>query len=1094
MSSAQPSAREGDHGPEVRAARSTASSVGARSYPVQLPGAVRIATVDVHDVGAATSLDLSGARDWRILLTAHGVPVDVVSLPYPGRASAGMLEAAIVERADEHLSRQALEASLRRRFGFPAPRYRDLSCSVVVCTHRCGPRLETVLRALAALDPAPAEIVVVDNDPGTEDCRDQVTSAGFRYMREDRRGLNVARSTGMAGAGSDVVAFTDDDCEPPPQWLRGLPELFDDPLVAAVTGPAFPARLDTASHRRFEEASSFNRGLQRRRYDWLTFPPAKATITGAGANMIVRNGELGPVDLFPAELDAGTATMSGGDTYALYRLLAAGRRVVYDPATFTYHHHRADPPALHRAVRGYGTGLSAMLAKVLVEERDLDALRPWQWAWTNYLNTVWKRLYGEADPVEVRLAWDFLRGAVSGPAAWRRARRASGPSTLPEVRSTQSPADGALHHTAPSATPPAIPDISVVIPTSGRSAALARCLRALESQEGCSFEVVVVDDAPSRNTLEVDSHDPRVRTVSTTGRGAAAARNAGLAEARADVVVFLDDDLEAEPGLLAQHVHAHEGHQSRIVVGHSNPMPVETNLAAMAAAIWWEDYFRAKRSAAAATFTDVLTGNMSVRRDTFETIGSFDAEIGRHRREDWEWGMRALRAGGEVVYVEAAVAVHRFSLDTRGRLAAAFSEGCGDALLLRRHPEALPSLLAGESGRDEGGPRRGLVRRALRSVWARAVAASVLDCLELVKAWATWAEWASVVQDAAYEDGFRRSGGEAIRDAIAVDELEVALRSGRPIPAPGAAPPRLAFSGDTEVPIAVCAVDGQWTAAIAAEAVRKLPRALAAYAPKRPSPEQGRLEGTFVALHEAGAHNLLPELEAAGARTTVLSGAAVRFWPELDQAIRRSSATTVLAPLPGTRAGLAWARCAAVSLEGELVAGVCGAGLREHEVSGALELYSARDAGPRYRTLLSPAQYLGVRRDLYEVLGGFDCSTAHLSPQAPLLDFFERALAAGLLVAHRDTPGLSPTGAWDTATQRRGEWQRWQARGALITRDALACGPRERAKLLTQQGALPLLNDLISTSVGANPGLRGAIGRASAFAAGSVRAVVGAAH
>ena len=65
--------------------------------------------------------------------------------------------------------------------------------------------------------------------------------------------------------------------------------------------------------------------------------------------MILRRAlldELG--DVFPPELDAGTPTCSDSDMYALFKVLAAGQRVTYDPRVFTYHLHRSDPAALHR--------------------------------------------------------------------------------------------------------------------------------------------------------------------------------------------------------------------------------------------------------------------------------------------------------------------------------------------------------------------------------------------------------------------------------------------------------------------------------------------------------------------------------------------------------------------------------------------------------------------------------------------------------------------------------------------------------------------------------------------------------------------------
>ena len=286
--------------------------------------------------------------------------------------------------------------SLRRRIGGGTD-YRHRSVSVVVCTRDRLDTLEALLDALARLDPAPAEVVVVDNAPPEgRDCRALVEAARAVYVREDRPGLNNARAAGVAASGGELIAFTDDDCVPPATWLGALDELFDDENIGAVTGPAFPLRLDTPSRLRFEQASSFDRGLHRRDFDWTVLSPAEATVTGAGANMILRRSLLERLgEVFPPELDVGTPTRSGGDMYALFKVLAAGRRVTYDPRVFTYHLHRSDPAALHAAIRGYGVGLSAVVTKLLTEEHEPEALKVWGWVARQY---VAHRLGGPGGP------------------------------------------------------------------------------------------------------------------------------------------------------------------------------------------------------------------------------------------------------------------------------------------------------------------------------------------------------------------------------------------------------------------------------------------------------------------------------------------------------------------------------------------------------------------------------------------------------------------------------------------------------------------------------------------------------------------------
>jgi len=91
------------------------------------------------------------------------------------------------------------------------------------------------------------------------------------------------------------------------------------------------------------------------------------------------------------------------------------------------------------------------------------------------------------------------------------------------------------------------PGLSVVIPTANRPEALRRCLLALSraADPGVSWEVIVVDDGslPPVDLTETSTTFPSpLRLLRIAHQGAAAARNAGLAEARYQTVLFTDDD------------------------------------------------------------------------------------------------------------------------------------------------------------------------------------------------------------------------------------------------------------------------------------------------------------------------------------------------------------------------------------------------------------------------------------------------------------------------------------------------------------------------------------------------------------------------
>jgi glycosyltransferase involved in cell wall biosynthesis len=94
--------------------------------------------------------------------------------------------------------------------------------------------------------------------------------------------------------------------------------------------------------------------------------------------------------------------------------------------------------------------------------------------------------------------------------------------------------------------------ISVITPTRNRAQRLGRALSSLFAQSYTNWELMIVDDGSTDATAEViDSlSDPRVRGQHTEGVGASAARNLGMAEARGDFVVYLDDDNAFHPDWL----------------------------------------------------------------------------------------------------------------------------------------------------------------------------------------------------------------------------------------------------------------------------------------------------------------------------------------------------------------------------------------------------------------------------------------------------------------------------------------------------------------------------------------------------------------
>jgi GT2 family glycosyltransferase len=236
--------------------------------------------------------------------------------------------------------------------------------------------------------------------------------------------------------------------------------------------------------------------------------------------------------------------------------------------------------------------------------------------------------------------------------------------------------------------------LSIIVPTYNRLDRLRRVLAALECQ-ACppiQAEVVVISDGSSDGTNEwlcaqaasTEARTWRLVPVLQANGGVAAARNAGLAQATGELVLFVDDDVVPAPQLVARHLgtHSAEG-QGVIVLG---PMLTPPDFA-MQPWVRWEQAMLAKQYGDmiaghwAPSARQFYTGNTSLARRYLLEAGGFDPAF--RRAEDVELAYRLADRGLRFVFNPEAVGYHYAERSFSSWLQIPYTYGRNDVIFTR---------------------------------------------------------------------------------------------------------------------------------------------------------------------------------------------------------------------------------------------------------------------------------------------------------------------------------------------------------------------------------------------------------------------------
>lgn len=244
--------------------------------------------------------------------------------------------------------------------------------------------------------------------------------------------------------------------------------------------------------------------------------------------------------------------------------------------------------------------------------------------------------------------------------------------------------------------------IAIVTPAFNIASFLAATIRSVLAQTHPDWRMIVVDDGSTDATAAVARgfQDPRLRVVSQPNQGVSAARNAGLALADAEAVLFLDGDDQLTPdalarlaGVLREHPRANAavGAHARMAMDGSVASPVPPARGDLLGPLLIRNRF-------------INGGHVLIRRAALHAAGPFRTDLAFG--EDWEFWVRLALTGTFVADPNPEPVLH--ALD---RPSGAFRRLAGDPGAVARCLDAIhanPALAL----RLDPETRRHLRRRA----------------------------------------------------------------------------------------------------------------------------------------------------------------------------------------------------------------------------------------------------------------------------------------------------------------------------------------------------------------------------------------------
>ena len=186
------------------------------------------------------------------------------------------------------------------------------------------------------------------------------------------------------------------------------------------------------------------------------------------------------------------------------------------------------------------------------------------------------------------------------------------------------------------------PEISIVIPMYNAGKIIENVLQSLENQTDKNFEIIIVDDVSTDDSVEIVKKHSLEPIILPKNGGPSRARNVGVKNAKADVILFMDTDVILCPDVIEKLIEMFKDQSINVVAGINDTKNHYNNFISDYENLYISYMYHNLVNFASGFYTCFTV----IRKNVFNNVGGFNENI--RMSEDTEFGHRLLRKGYKI--------------------------------------------------------------------------------------------------------------------------------------------------------------------------------------------------------------------------------------------------------------------------------------------------------------------------------------------------------------------------------------------------------------------------------------------------------------